>query len=60
MATCNRTEFWLWASDVTLAANSVMRLAGRRIRAQARVSGNISIACWMKRPCCTFFGCLQS
>src|SRR5208283_4897586 len=26
MATCNRTEFWLWASDVTLAANSVMRL----------------------------------
>jgi glutamyl-tRNA reductase len=28
MATCNRTEFWLWASDVTLAANSVMRLLG--------------------------------
>ncbi len=26
MATCNRTEFWLWATDVTLAANSVMRL----------------------------------
>jgi glutamyl-tRNA reductase len=26
MATCNRTEFWLWADDVTLAANSVMRL----------------------------------
>ena len=26
MATCNRTEFWLWASDVTLAANSAMRL----------------------------------
>ncbi len=26
MATCNRTEFWLWAADVTLAANSVMRL----------------------------------
>jgi glutamyl-tRNA reductase len=26
MGTCNRTEFWLWASDVTLAANSVMRL----------------------------------
>jgi glutamyl-tRNA reductase len=26
MATCNRTEFWLWANDVTLAANSVMRL----------------------------------
>jgi glutamyl-tRNA reductase len=26
MATCNRTELWLWASDVTLAANSVMRL----------------------------------
>src|SRR6202167_4180171 len=25
MATCNRTEFWLWANDVTLAANSVMR-----------------------------------
>jgi glutamyl-tRNA reductase len=28
MATCNRTEFWLWAADVTLAANSVMRLLG--------------------------------
>jgi len=28
MATCNRTEFWLWAKDVTLAANSVMRLLG--------------------------------
>src|SRR5271167_5238310 len=26
LATCNRTEFLLWASDVTLAANSVMRL----------------------------------
>ncbi|HKM49295.1 MAG TPA: glutamyl-tRNA reductase [Terriglobales bacterium] len=26
MATCNRTEFWLWATDVTLAANSAMRL----------------------------------
>jgi len=26
MATCNRTEFWLWSPDVTLAANSVMRL----------------------------------
>lgn len=26
LATCNRTEFILWASDVTLAANSVMRL----------------------------------
>src|SRR5271157_1901992 len=28
MATCNRTEFWLWATDVTLAANSAMRLLG--------------------------------
>src|SRR5271157_475330 len=28
MATCNRTEFWLWTNDVTLAANSVMRLLG--------------------------------
>jgi glutamyl-tRNA reductase len=28
MATCNRTEFWLWANDVTLTANSVMRLLG--------------------------------
>jgi glutamyl-tRNA reductase len=28
MATCNRTEFWLLANDVTLAANSVMRLLG--------------------------------
>jgi glutamyl-tRNA reductase len=28
IATCNRTEFWLWAGDVTLAANSVMRLLG--------------------------------
>ncbi|MBZ5616127.1 MAG: glutamyl-tRNA reductase [Acidobacteriia bacterium] len=26
MATCNRTEFWLWANEVTLAENSVMRL----------------------------------
>ncbi|MGD0825514.1 MAG: glutamyl-tRNA reductase [Terriglobales bacterium] len=25
LATCTRTEFWLWAGDVTLAANSVMR-----------------------------------
>jgi glutamyl-tRNA reductase len=28
LATCNRTEFWLWVNDVTLAANSVMRLLG--------------------------------
>jgi glutamyl-tRNA reductase len=28
MATCNRTEFWLWTNDVTLAGNSVMRLLG--------------------------------
>jgi glutamyl-tRNA reductase len=28
MGTCSRTEFWLWANDVTLAANSVMRLLG--------------------------------
>jgi glutamyl-tRNA reductase len=28
LSTCNRTEFWFWASDVTLAANSVMRLLG--------------------------------
>jgi len=27
-ATCNRTEFLLWVNDVTLAANSVMRLLG--------------------------------
>src|SRR5208282_2426803 len=26
LSTCNRTEFFLWANDVTLAANSVMRL----------------------------------
>jgi len=26
LATCNRTEFLLWTNDVTLAANSVMRL----------------------------------
>lgn len=26
LATCNRVEFWLWTNDVTLAANSVMRL----------------------------------
>ncbi len=26
LVTCNRTEFLLWANDVTLAANSVMRL----------------------------------
>jgi glutamyl-tRNA reductase len=28
LATCNRTEFLLWVSDVTLAANSVMRFLG--------------------------------
>src|SRR6202795_2804849 len=28
LATCNRTEFLLWVSNVTLAANSVMRLLG--------------------------------
>ncbi len=28
LATCSRTEFLLWAKDVTLAANSVMRLLG--------------------------------
>ena len=28
LATCNRTEFLLWVSDITLAANSVMRLLG--------------------------------
>jgi len=28
MATCNRTEFWMWATDITLAANSIMRLLG--------------------------------
>ena len=26
LSTCNRTEFYLWVNDVTLAANSVMRL----------------------------------
>ncbi len=26
LATCNRTEFLLWVNDVTLAANSVMRM----------------------------------
>ena len=26
LATCNRTEFLMWVTDVTLAANSVMRL----------------------------------
>lgn len=26
LATCSRTEFWLWATDPTLAANSVSRL----------------------------------
>ena len=25
LATCNRTEFYLWTSDVTLAVNSVLR-----------------------------------
>ncbi|MFY9645587.1 MAG: glutamyl-tRNA reductase [Terriglobales bacterium] len=28
LSTCNRTEFWLWVNDVTLAANSAMRLLG--------------------------------
>jgi glutamyl-tRNA reductase len=28
LATCNRTEFLLWVNDVTLAANSVMRMLG--------------------------------
>jgi glutamyl-tRNA reductase len=28
LATCNRTEFLLWVNDITLAANSVMRLLG--------------------------------
>jgi glutamyl-tRNA reductase len=28
VSTCIRTEFWLWTNDVTLAANSVMRLLG--------------------------------
>ncbi len=28
LGTCNRTEFLLWANDVTLAANSVMRFLG--------------------------------
>ncbi|MGB0014142.1 MAG: glutamyl-tRNA reductase [Candidatus Sulfotelmatobacter sp.] len=28
LATCNRTEFLMWVNDVTLAANSVMRLLG--------------------------------
>ena len=45
MATCNRTEFWLWANDVTLAANSVMRLLGSRIWTQAvRVEALLSLA----------------
>ena len=25
LSTCNRTEFWFWANDVTLAANSLLR-----------------------------------
>ena len=29
LATCNRTEFLIWTNDVTLAANSVMRLLSR-------------------------------
>ena len=28
LATCSRTEFLMWVNDVTLAANSVMRLLG--------------------------------
>jgi len=56
MATCNRTEFWLWATDVTALLQLGYALAGRRIRAQSCVSGNISTACWMKRRCCTFSG----
>ncbi len=28
LSTCNRTEFYLWVKDITLAANSVMRLLG--------------------------------
>jgi glutamyl-tRNA reductase len=28
LATCNRTEFLMWVNDITLAANSVMRLLG--------------------------------
>lgn len=34
LSTCNRTEFWLWATDVTLAANSVMRLLGSQYALQ--------------------------
>src|SRR5208337_3248541 len=28
LSTCNRTEFLLWVKDITLAANSLMRLLG--------------------------------
>ena len=34
LSTCNRTEFYLWAEDVTLAANSVMRLLGAKFALQ--------------------------
>ncbi len=36
LCTQSRTEFWLWASDVTLAANSVMRLLGAKYGLQLR------------------------
>jgi len=32
LATCNRTEFFLWASDAALAANSVLRLLSSQYR----------------------------
>lgn len=32
LATCNRTEFLVWANDVTLAANSVMHLLSSEYR----------------------------
>ena len=35
LATCNRTEFILWANDAALASNSVLRLLVIRIRTKA-------------------------
>lgn len=36
LATCNRTEFLMWVKDVTLAANSVMRLLSSEYGLQLR------------------------
>jgi glutamyl-tRNA reductase len=55
LATCNRTEFLLWASDPSLAANSVLRFLSAELWPEALRMETFLPTAGMKPPCSTFF-----